>query len=122
MKGVSSVIATILMLMITIALAGMAYTYISGLFRTRTAVVLSVADAQCTTGGVTVYVRNDGTATSSTVTVSRDDGAASCTITSIAAGQEGTCKIGTASPGAGYHTLRAVATGSTTTGSVYCAS
>lgn len=46
MKGVSTVIATILMLMITIALAGMAYMYIAGVFTPMTQGI-EIADAYC---------------------------------------------------------------------------
>jgi flagellin-like protein len=63
MKGVSAVIATILMLMITIALATLAYTYISGTFTGATGIVIEL-DAQATTCSgttITVYVRNSGT-------------------------------------------------------------
>ena len=62
MKGVSTVIATILMLMITIALAGMAYMYISGVFTPMTQGI-EIADAYCEEGPDTAVfvVRNIGT-------------------------------------------------------------
>jgi flagellin-like protein len=61
MKGVSAVIATILMLMITVAMAGMAYMYIQGMFKTGTQAI-SLLDAYCITGGnATFHIRNDGT-------------------------------------------------------------
>lgn len=63
MKGVSTVIATILMLMITIALAGTAYLYISGVFTSKQR-VLSIVDAFCTTiapaDTLSIVIRNDG--------------------------------------------------------------
>ncbi len=62
MKGVSTVIATILMLMITIALAGTAYLYISGVFTSKQRII-SVVDAFCTgspTGTLSIVLRNDG--------------------------------------------------------------
>lgn len=65
MKGISAVIATILMLMITIGLAGMAYSYISGIFTAKTQAIESV-DSYCvtnTTGTFAFFVvRNSGTA------------------------------------------------------------
>lgn len=65
MKGISAVIATILMLMITIGLAGMAYTYISGIFTAKTQ-ALEAIDSYCvtnTTGTFAFFaVRNSGTA------------------------------------------------------------
>ncbi len=50
MKGVSAVIATILMLMITIALAGTAYMYITGVFTGKTAKTITIIDATCRAG------------------------------------------------------------------------
>lgn len=63
MKGVSAVIATILMLMITIALASLAYTYISGAFTQATGVVVQMdgTATSCSAKSITVYVRNAGT-------------------------------------------------------------
>jgi flagellin-like protein len=63
MKGVSAVIATILMLMITIAIAGMAYMYISGIFTAKTGVVIEMDETATSCSGttITVYVRNIGT-------------------------------------------------------------
>jgi flagellin-like protein len=64
MKGVSAVIATILMLMITIAMAGVAYMYISGIFTAKTGTIVEMDESatSCSiTSGVTVYVRNTGT-------------------------------------------------------------
>jgi flagellin-like protein len=50
MKGVSAVIATILMLMIVIALAGMAYMYLIGMFTARTSKSIDITYAGCTAG------------------------------------------------------------------------
>jgi len=63
MKGISAVIATILMLMITIALAGVAYMYISGIFTQSTGVViqLDATATSCSGKVITTYVRNTGT-------------------------------------------------------------
>ena len=60
MKGVSTVIATLLMLVITIALAGMAYVYISGFFTTQTQGI-EVVDAYCVGNSVTITIKNIGT-------------------------------------------------------------
>jgi len=48
MKGVSTVIATILMLMITIALAGVAYLYISGIMTGTASQQIKILDVTCT--------------------------------------------------------------------------
>jgi len=63
MKGISAVIATILMLMITIAMAGVAYMYISGIFTQQTGTITDIDESatSCTGGTITVYVRNSGT-------------------------------------------------------------
>jgi flagellin-like protein len=64
MKGISAVIATILMLLITIALAGVAYMYIQNTFSDQTAVVLQfdpVATFCNSTGYIYIAVRNGGT-------------------------------------------------------------
>ena len=120
MKGVSAVIATILMLMITIGLAAVAASYFFGWFTGQTAVVLSVDDAECN-GGYTVWVRNDGTQDSGTVTVAIDnDAAGDCSIASIGSGEVGSCSPTTATS-SGYHSIRVTTTGSSSKGSVYCA-
>lgn len=47
MKGISTVLATLLMLIITIALAGVAYAYISGIFESKATRIINVVDASC---------------------------------------------------------------------------
>lgn len=59
MKGVSAVIATILMLIITIALAGMAYMYISGIF-IGTTQGIELVDSYCSAGVVNIKIKNTG--------------------------------------------------------------
>jgi flagellin-like protein len=59
-KGISTIIAVILMLIITIALAGTAYVYISGLITARTAQTIS-SDADCVDGRIVLVVYNQGT-------------------------------------------------------------
>ena len=61
MKGVSAVIATILMLIITIGLAGTAYVYISGMLTTKLEKTISVLDATCNESHILLVVNNDGT-------------------------------------------------------------
>ena len=129
MKAISDIIAVLLMLIITIGLAGLAYSYISGVFTSRTAVTLSIdaAGCSCNTTHVTVMVRNDGTAKSGTVTVTITDPngkSASDTISSIDPGTEQSVSIGrpSGSTGAMYYSVRATTTGSSTSGSVYCPS
>jgi flagellin-like protein len=59
MKGISAIIATLMMLLITMALAGMAYMYISGVFTSKTRVI-SLQDAFCVGTTGSVIVRNEG--------------------------------------------------------------
>lgn len=83
MKGISEIIATILMLMITLAISGTAYIFISGAFTQQTQ-GLEVVDAFCQDGSpdvVNLIMRNLGTSAISTngVTVTQtsppdDDG------------------------------------------------
>ncbi len=129
MKGISTVIATILMLMITIALAGMAYMYISGIYTARTGVVLAVDESSfcntSTTGNLNIYVRNDGTLKTTldlvTITGTKPDGTA---ITSAACAGSGDLNPGAAavkctngfSGGKGTNTIYA----GTAKGTIYC--
>jgi len=46
-KSISTVIATLLMLIITIALASVAYVYITGIFTARAAKTISLIDTTC---------------------------------------------------------------------------
>lgn len=56
-KGISTIVASILMLMITIALAGVAYLYISGVFTGRTSAAFEIVSADSST----ISIRNIGT-------------------------------------------------------------
>ena len=60
-KGVSAVIATILLLLITIALAGTAYVYMSGVVTGKISKTISIVDLSCTNGDITIVLSNDGT-------------------------------------------------------------
>ena len=91
LKGISAVIATILMLVITIALAGTAYLYVSGVFTTQTQAI-EVADAYCntsTTGAnVIMRIRNLGTNPVTSITCQRTapGAAAACSVGLAVAG------------------------------------
>jgi len=62
MKGISTIIATILMLIITIALAGTAYMFISGMLMSRISKTVSIMGASCNaTYHITLIISNDGT-------------------------------------------------------------
>ena len=131
-KGVSAVIATILMLMITIALAGMAYMYISGIFTAKTGIVIEIDETATSCSGttITVYVRNMGTisTTADKVTISgtKPDGSAitsttcgASTTTLTAGGAAVACA--TVTGGAGTNTIVVSGPTNTVRGTVYCA-
>lgn len=135
MKGVSAVIATILMLMITIALAGMAYMYITGVISTRTGVVIEMDESatSCTGASViTVYVRNDGTlrVDANTITVggTAADGTAIVSATCTAAAGTyidpgaGSLACQTVTGSQGTNQVVVEGPSNTVRGSVYCAS
>ncbi len=128
MKGVSAVIATILMLMITIALAGTAYLYITGIFGSKTSVNLAVdPSSSCTASAFTVAVRNDGTSVASNVKidVTLPDGTSMPTLCSIANINAGgtnstTCPVRGPSATNGFYGVRVYGGGATATGNIYC--
>ncbi|HLC39619.1 MAG TPA: archaellin/type IV pilin N-terminal domain-containing protein [archaeon] len=80
LKGISAVIATILMLVITIALAGTAYLYISGIFTTQTQGIEVIDNFCSATGVITMTIRNIGTNNVTGITCSQTNPAndASC--------------------------------------------
>ena len=127
MKGISDIIAMLLMLVITIAIAGLAYAFITGVFTSKTAVILTFTSTQCSGNTIYAYVRNDGAGTASNVVVynANNPGEAATQAcngpNSISSGTEAsyTC---TKAGGAGYYALRVSATGASATGSVYCSS
>jgi len=87
MKGISPVIATLLLLVITLGLIGLAYGYITGIFAAKTAVVLSIIDTTCAGDDIVVTVANDGTTTSGVIT-------ATATTDSTAGGSNTIASIG----------------------------
>jgi flagellin-like protein len=67
MKGISAIIATILLLLITIALAGTAYVFTSGMLSGKTEKSITILSGECSgngtagTANITLVVSNDGT-------------------------------------------------------------
>jgi FlaG/FlaF family flagellin (archaellin) len=60
-KGISTIIAVILLLIITIALSGTAYMFISNLMGSRMEKVVALLDATCNNNALLIVLRNDGT-------------------------------------------------------------
>ena len=80
-KGISTIIASIILLIITIGLAGTAYVFITGLISGFYSKVINVLDVSCTPSGlpnkanITIILSNDGTTniTDSELTVMVDN-------------------------------------------------
>ncbi len=60
-RGISSIIAIILLLVITIALAGTVYIFITGAITSKMSKVVSLSYASCFDHNITLAIRNDGT-------------------------------------------------------------
>jgi FlaG/FlaF family flagellin (archaellin) len=124
MKAVSTVVATLLMLIITIGLAGIAYSYISGVLTTQTAVVLELVDSICDGTSITTTVRNSGTTTSGAVTVSATNpagaSAGSCSIASIQPGLTGSCSFAKTGTAGTYRLLVSASGAKPQRGTVFC--
>ena len=125
MKGVSAIIATLLMLIITIAMAGLAYFYISGMFRGRTSVQLNVESdgTTCIGSQLIVDVRNDGSLAAGVVTImARNSTGTPYTQTTLVLGAStsNSTNITRSDTNTGTLTIIASATGGTATGTVFC--
>ncbi|MEM5812607.1 MAG: archaellin/type IV pilin N-terminal domain-containing protein [Candidatus Aenigmatarchaeota archaeon] len=62
-KGITPIIAVIILLLITVALAGMAWVFMSGYFTGMTAKNIQLIDYSCAGGTARVVFRNAGTST-----------------------------------------------------------
>ncbi len=129
MKGVSDVIAMLLMLVITIGLVSLTYTYIMGIFSSKTAVTLEIIGEECNSTTITVMVKNHGTAASGTVTLSvtAPNGAKACSnnpsVSSIRPGEEVRLYCSrVAGQGPGNYRLLVSTAGSRINGISYCTS
>ncbi len=130
-KGVSAVIATILMLMITIAMAGLAYGFISGAFTTKTGVVIEIdaTSTRCSGVIITVWVRNTGTmATTANLVSTSGTNSQGGTIGSVVCGAStvnlyaggGAVSCATLTGTAGTNTIIASGPANSVPGTVYC--
>ena len=130
MKGISDVIAMLLMLVITIGLVGLAYSYITGIFMSRTGVVLNIdtQNSYCDSYNLVIAVRNDGTMASGQVNVVVRDPSGNikttCSIQSVPAGSYSSCPTISRSPAgitsSGYYRITASTSGASTSGVIYC--
>ncbi|MBU5687784.1 MAG: archaellin/type IV pilin N-terminal domain-containing protein [Candidatus Aenigmatarchaeota archaeon] len=62
-KGISAVIATLLLLVITIGLAMTAYFYINNMVQRSTSKVINIEPGYCSNGVITLVITNLGTET-----------------------------------------------------------
>lgn len=60
MKGITPIIATIVLLFITMALLAMAYAFFSGMFNVEKNFSIPVGSSTCSDGTITVYAYNSG--------------------------------------------------------------
>lgn len=132
MKGVSTIIATLMILVIVLALGGLAYTFISGTTTQRIAVILevdaSITQCDATTDVITIGVRNSGTSSlplsSVIITGANSTGgvipSVSCSATgTLAAGGRATCG-NTVTGSDGNNNIIVSAGGSSASGVVFC--
>jgi FlaG/FlaF family flagellin (archaellin) len=128
MKGVSTIIATIIMVVITLGLISVAYLYMAGLITGTTATNIQLADAYCNGTHIIYLIKNIGTASVSSLTfyvdgahigtVPPNTGSLSCTPElPIGAGNSTSCIHSTT---AGIHNIRVVGPSNVGMGTVDC--
>jgi hypothetical protein len=129
MKGISTIIATIIMVVITIGLISVAYLYMSGLITGTTATNIQLADAYCNSTAIIYLIRNIGTSGITSLTFYMDgtqktsaNSALSCTpevsTSSPLGASNSTSCVHTASKG--IHQIRVVGPSNAAPGTVDC--
>ncbi len=135
MKGISAVVATILLLLITVALATVAYLYITNVVSFRTAKTFQVLSPSCSNGQISFVLSNQGTqaiantAGSGDVTLILDNalatsdflenGATGDTTFSISPGQS-VVLVRTTAASSGTHQLRVTTSSDSQTFTIFC--
>ncbi|MBN2331179.1 MAG: hypothetical protein JXC85_05170 [Candidatus Aenigmarchaeota archaeon] len=73
-KGITPIIAILVILLITIAITGSAWIYISTYYSGMTSEAIEITSVDCTGSGATIYIHNIGTDTISTnnIAISRE--------------------------------------------------
>ncbi len=59
-KGITPIIATVVLLLVVVAIAGAAYTYITGFWGSLTSKVVQLQSVTCTSAGAIIGLRNVG--------------------------------------------------------------
>jgi flagellin-like protein len=62
-KGITPIIAILVMLLITIAITGSAWIYITTYYSSMTGKAIEISSIDCTSSGVKIYMRSIGTET-----------------------------------------------------------
>ncbi len=128
MKGISVIIATIILVVITIGLVSTAYLYIMGLIKGRTATNIELVYSYCnSTGHMSVIVKNIGTSNITTTDIDFivDGSSKSCSNTGewtgdIGSGDAKSCVISLGSGATGYHDLTVVGPSNAISAKVEC--
>jgi len=73
-KGITPIIAILVILLITIAITGSAWIYISTYYSGMTSEAIEITSVDCTSSGATIYIHNIGTDKISTnnIAISRE--------------------------------------------------
>ena len=120
MKGISTIIATIIMVVITIGLISVAYLYMSGLIISTTATNIQLSDAYCNTTAIIYLIRNIGTSDITSLTFYMDGASvtASCNPVLPIGPSNSTSCVHAASKG--IHQIRVVGPSNAAPGTVDC--
>ncbi|OGI14949.1 hypothetical protein A3K63_02895 [Candidatus Micrarchaeota archaeon RBG_16_49_10] len=126
-KGISAIIATILLLLITIALAGTAYVFISGMLAARTTYTIDIESPECIKTGaiynVTFALRNDGTESVTTSSIVVRDGVTTLNMaygTATLTAKTVTTATSTSTLTAGSHKVSVTGQSNSESFTVYC--
>jgi len=125
MKGISTIIATIMMVVITIGLVSVAYLYMSGLITSRTTQNIQLVDAFCRNNKLNILIKNIGTTSINSGSISfivkGSAQAMSCdTPATFTAGNSTMCVNTTVVAGPGPNEIRVIGPSNAVGGTVNC--
>jgi flagellin-like protein len=119
-KGITPIIAVIILLLITVALAGMAWAFLNNYFTGMTGKNIQLIDYSCIGGNnVRVVLRNAGTQSISTASCSVSSNVISCTDVTVVKSQGGS--PGQVNGGTGFGATNSILTGEVATFNDTCA-
>ena len=111
-KGITPIIAVIILLLITVALAGMAWVFLSNYFSGLTSKNIQLIDYSCVGNNARVVVKNAGTSTISLASCSVSGAVLTCTDMTVIKTTGG--NIGTVAAGTGFGGATSLTTTGTT--------